>query len=406
MRSLLSVGLVAVLTVLGHGLPGPATPDSLAATAAAPFDQFLDVSCFHPGDCLAVGDDATANGGDSSPIAFLWNGRRWAATRVPLPAGAGGGYLGSVSCVKGGCVAAGGYWRGSTSYPLTAYWTGNRWNGSPQPPQPPGAKYAGLNWISCYSARDCVAVGSDNPASDTSDQYSLAEMWNGRAWVARRAPTPATSQAWSFLDAVSCPVANYCLLGGGYVNSRDGGSLLADTWDGEHWGHPPVASPGPASKGHDDFISGVSCRQRTACTTVGLAVRNAGTASQSATGFAQAGGRASWRLAAVHWPAGQQSQLITASCVSAAFCVAIGGVGSYAASNTGGRGAIAVWNGSAWKVTLLSPPRGQGALLTSVRCLSATYCIAVGTEGAYGKLTAHGLTAFYNGSTWKQVRTP
>ena len=453
MRSLLSIGLVAATAALGslttasgahaataasasvlpgaasaaspplpgatglaglarlRGLPGAATPDgSAAAAATARFDQFLDVSCFHPGDCLAVGDDATASGGDGSPIAYLWNAHNWTATGIPLPAGARGGYLGSISCVKGGCFAAGGYWRGSTSYPLATYWTGNRWRDTPQPPQPAGAKYAGLNWIACYSAQDCVAVGSDNPASDTSDQYSLAETWNGHSWTAHRAPTPSTSHTWSFLDAASCPTAEYCLLGGAYVNSSGGGSLLADSWDGEHWGHPVVKSPASTTGSYYNFISGISCLKSTACTTVGLAVKNAGTISQSTTGFAEAdsgsSGRTAWRLAAVHWPAGQQSQLVTTSCLSATFCLASGGVGSYSASNTGGKGAIATWNGSAWPVTVFTPPAGQGALLTSVRCESATYCIAVGTEGTYDKVTAHGLTAFYNGHAWRLISTP
>ncbi|HEX3961451.1 MAG TPA: hypothetical protein VHZ03_33310 [Trebonia sp.] len=451
MRSLLSTGLVAVMAMLGsmaaapvahavpasavpgaassaslalpgatglaglmllRGLSDGASPDGLAASAAAaaaPFDQFLDVSCFHPGDCLAVGDDATANGGDSSPVADLWNGHHWAALRVPLPHGAGGGYLSSISCVTGGCMAAGGYWRGSTSYPLTAFWTGNQWKGSPLPAQPPGARYAGFNWISCYSVNDCAAVGSDNPASDTSNQYSLAETWNGHSWTARKAPTPATSHTWSFLDAASCPTAKNCLFGGGYVNSSGGGALLADSWDGEHWGHPPVVSPGPTTGGYDNFVSGFSCLTLSACTGVGLAIKNTDTKSQSATGFAESGKgvptSTGWKLEAEHnWPSAQ-SQLIATSCVSATFCVASGGSGPYTASNTGGKGAIAIWNGSAWSVTVFTPPKGQGALLTSVRCESATYCVAVGTEGAYDKLTAHGLTAFYNGSTWRQIST-
>lgn len=394
-----------------RGLSDGASPDGLAAAAAAaaPFDQFLDVSCFHPGDCLAVGDDATANGGDSSPIAYLWNGQHWAAIRVPLPSGAGGGYLGSISCVTGGCMAAGGYWRGSTSYPLTAFWIGNRWKGSPLPAQPSGAKYAGFNWISCYSVKDCVAVGSDNPAQHTSDQYSLAETWNGHSWTARRAPTPGTSRTWSFLDAASCPTAKNCLLGGGYVNSSGGGALLSDSWDGQHWGRPPVVSPGPATGAYVNFISGLSCLTPSACTGVGLAIKNSGTTSQSTTAFAESGEgvvtKTAWKLEAEHhWPSAQ-SQLIATSCVSAKFCVASGGSGPYTTSNTGGKSAIAIWNGSAWSVTVFTPPRGQGALLTSVHCESATYCVAVGTEGAYNKLTAHGLTAFYNGSTWRQIST-
>jgi hypothetical protein len=115
--------------------------------------------------------------------------------------------------------------------------------------------------------------------------------------------------------------------------------------------------------------------------------------------------KAAWKLEAEHdWPSGQ-SQLVATSCLSAKFCVASGGSGPYTVSNTGGKGAIAIWNGAAWSVTVFTPPTGQGALLAGVQCESATYCVAVGTEGTYDKLTAHGFTAFYDGSTWRQIRT-
>jgi hypothetical protein len=102
-----------------HSLTYPA---GVTPAAVAPLDVVQDVNCSSPTDCLAVGENATANGGHGSPRAFHWTGSAWRATPVSLPASTSGGFLNSVSCTAGSCVAVGVYFRGSTPFLLSEIW--------------------------------------------------------------------------------------------------------------------------------------------------------------------------------------------------------------------------------------------------------------------------------------------
>jgi nitrous oxide reductase len=96
------------------------------------------------------------------------------------------------------------------------------------------AAYDQLWGVSCVHAGDCVAVGVNSNA-----------------------------------DAVSCPVAKFCLIGGYYATSADRDALLAVRWDGAHFGLVTVPSPATASN-FDNLISGVSCTSSTSCAVDGI----------------------------------------------------------------------------------------------------------------------------------------
>jgi hypothetical protein len=66
----------------------------------------------------------------------------------------------------------------------------------------------------------------------------------------------------------------------------------------------------------------------------------------------------------------------------------------------------AVWNGSTLKLTKLPTPSKQGSVLDAVQCDSTTYCIEGGNDGPFNGDSGHGITGFYNGTTFTQVSLP
>ena len=99
--------------------------------------------------------------------------------------------------------------------------------------------------------------------------------------------------------------------------------------------------------------------------------------------------------------------LFGVSCVSAKSCVAVGG-GDLASAKTSPF-ALA-FNGKGWKYAALPSPLGGGKNANSadsVACLSATWCVASGNEGNIpyysGAYQAFGVSAFWNGKSWRLV---
>jgi hypothetical protein len=376
--------------------PLAARLDRATATAAATsYDVVDDVSCLQPGNCLAVGENYDGGKGYGSPLAYLWNGSTWTASSVPLPAGATGGFLLSVSCQPGGCLAVGSYARYSVSYPLAEFWNGSTWTSAPQPADPSGAAFVNLEGVSCFSLANCVAVGGYAAASNTSNQYAFAEVWNGSTWRVSPAYVPTGKYAYSNLDSASCTAANSCLLGGVYRSAAGNGVAWVEHFDGAHWRLVTTPAPTPAA-GYFDYVNSISCSSATSCAAVG----ESGKTGSAFGAFTEVLSGTAWKLAPVPgWPAGQDTTLATVTCLSATQCIAAGGYGTYRYWTTG-TAAIATWNGAAWALTLLAPASGQGNVLLSVTCTSASACLAVGGSGTYNTAAASGLSASFGGTSW------
>jgi hypothetical protein len=373
------------------GAPGP--------TVSSRFDELWDVSCLGPGDCVAVGvrGDASLL---SMPLAYQWNGHAWRATPVALPPDATQGYLTSVSCTPRACLAVGIYWDGATVEPLTTSWAGGRWRTpAAQPPLPVAGSQGFLRSVTCLSADDCVAGGVSNLPPDGATFRGLVETWNGHSWTALDVPAPDATGLGAVVQAVYCFTGTSCLFGG-YWQRPDGTyGMLAVRWDGGRFSTLPLPDPTRAA-GEIPIISGISCTSRSSCVVSGLVgSEQTGTAVR---GFAEALRGTAWSLTPLPPTGGQPDPLYSVSCASPSFCAATGGVGSFATSQTGGKAAIATWNGSTWTRTVFTSPAGQGGSFVGVTCRPARSCIAVGTEGTFDSLTsAHGLTAFTHGRGWR-----
>jgi hypothetical protein len=368
-------------------------------------DVLQDVSCLRVNDCIAVGANGTANGGFGSPIAYMWNGS-WHATAVHLPSGATGGVLNSVSCKPGLCLAVGTYWTGKVPHLLAEFWRGAGWSNAPQPATITGAAFEYLAVTSCFSPTFCVASGLYVPAGNTSQSVAIAEVWNGSVWRLSR-PTPPGPFHYASFYTVSCPAVNFCLLGGVYASkfaSPTGGGYfetLVESFDGVHFRQLGDAAVTPP-QGHATYLNSVSCASTTSCVAVGEWTNLTGTPVWH--GFAESLTGTTWTLGSVPLPGGPASQLNAVSCPASNYCVAIGGQGSFAHATTG-KALYALWNGAAWSVNYLNPPVNQGNILFGTQCVSTSYCVATGTEGAYNTNTAHGLTGFWNGTSWTLVNT-
>jgi hypothetical protein len=414
LRSLLTTGLVAVATVLGMlavvptasaapagtAIPGHSAVPATATAVAPAFTQLSDPSCFHAGDCVAVGEHYS--GGKATPVAYRFSAGSTSGIR--LPSGASQGFLASVSCATGGCIAVGAYEHSSATSGFAEFFNGSSWSATTrQPAGVSGASQVILESVSCLSSKDCVAAGYYVPSSNKNDERAIAEVWNGSTWREYTAP----SKPYSNLDTISClaptTTTTSCTLGGLYLTSA-GDFVWAERFDGLHWS-APVSLPQPTTaNAHVQFFNGMSCTSTTSCVGVGTSVNG----SNHSIAFAEVLSNGKWSARTITFQSGQQDSLNDVSCASASYCIAVGGDGAFT-TLTGGKAAFAIWNGSTWQLHVAPAPHtGHGNVLFGVDCVTSAYCVLTGTEGQVNTNTGEGLAVVFNSSaspawTWKLV---
>ncbi len=144
-----------------------------------------------------------------------------------------------------------------------------------------------------------------------------------------------------------------------------------------------------------DALTGVSCPTSTWC----LAVGGVGTSSPETKPLAEewsGGTKSAWKeVTTTGLPAGE-TRLFHVSCAFPTYCMAIGSTESSPSSSTN---FAALWNGSAWSVTLSSTPSSTG--LVSVSCAS-TNCMAVGDTFAIenGSVINTMVAQYWDGRSW------
>jgi hypothetical protein len=107
--------------------------------------------------------------------------------------------------------------------------------------------------------------------------------------------------------------------------------------------------------------------------------------------------KARWSIARTPNATGPQGDLNDVSCVSAAWCVAVGSLVNDRADSVAPL--AEVWNGARWSVQA-TPDTRLGAVLLGVSCSSSRACMAVGYTGS------DTVAERWNGSTWAIVPTP
>ena len=354
----------------GH-LPAWTIQDSPNATVFG--GQLESVSCSSARACTAVGTSADRSG-LSVMLADRWDGKSWQRQRMPdlalntAPISAPD--LVSVSCPASDfCEAVGGYQVSFVGISVAVRWNGRAWQ-LQRFPVPPASTSAGLNQVSCVSARFCEATGFYS--NSIGENLPFTARWNGRSWRLQVTPT-LVGATFVRLAGLSCVTSTFCEAAG----NAAGVGAFAMRWDGATWHLQPV----PANAG----VGSISCTSATFCEMVG------GGAGSIWNGSA-------WSAQTIPSPAGSTSpSLRGVSCPSAKFCLA---VGEYS-NNSGLEFTLGVrWDGASWVPQApRNPGRVSTASLSAVACAAATACGAVG-DFMRSSNNPEALAESWNGSSW------
>lgn len=298
-------------------------------------------------------------------------GPMWRIQPTGTPAGSkGGAALNAVSCPTATFCEAVGTFSNTvgTQVTLTEDWTPTAGWKFQQSPNAKNAFFDTLWGVSCLSATKCEAVGQylngSNGFFDT-----LAEVWNGHAWIVQPTPNPTGSQS-NLLNSVSCASATFCEAVGDASPGGAGTSTLVENWNGTKWAVQKSAN----SKVPNNELEGVACPSITLCVAVGLVFNKDAGAS-----LAEVLQKGIWQIQPTKDPTGSRlNGLFGVACVSTTSCEAVGQF-----KTTHVQPMADSWNGTAWKLQVVPNPNptGQGDL-QSVSCPpppATAYCAAVGT---------------------------
>ena len=233
-------------------------------------------------------------------------------------------------------------------------------------PNPVGAELSQLEAVACPTLTLCFAVGYYSKGTATAP---LVESWNGKAWAIEPVPVPQGASTADFY-AVRCSSPTRCTAVGSYDNRAGVSVPLAEAWTGKTWAIETVPSPTNAKA---SSLFGVACVSATSCTAVG----DYQNAQDASLGFAEGWNGKKWSVQKLPNPSGAQaSQLAGVECLGHV-CTA---VGSYRGRGGSESPLVEVWDGHAWaRAAPLVPTGADFAELASVRCGSATSCMAVGS---------------------------
>jgi hypothetical protein len=302
---------------------------------------------------------------------------------TPNPPGSTASLLGAVSCPRAkSCTAVGEYFNtGGTELTLAEHWNGSAFV-IQSTPNPAGAADSLLRGVSCASVRACVAVGTEVTSGGAI--LPLAERWNGRSWTLIP-PAPGGP-----LAAVSCSSASACTAVGG------SGSPLAERWNGSTWTIQPIP---PLSGATSTALNGVSCPSATACLAVGHWVNGGHTMT-----LAERWNGSAWFF---ELPPNQSSSFNDLSAVSCPAPTTCSAVGTYTDPITGLTKTLGEFSpGTAsWTLADTPSPGQTHSFLYSVSCATTTSCTAIGDfDDIKGIETTLG--AFGTGASWSFGATP
>lgn len=256
----------------GAGLRGR-WPRTVVLTAAAALAAIGVAGCQgHSSSSAAAGSvaQAAASGGAAlspAPSGAALAPLAWSAARAPLPADADGVssqyvMLGDVSCPAAGYCVAVGIDRASTDsgdvyQGLAETLAGGTWTPAAVPDvSSPDALSFGE--VSCPARGRCVAVGFVWPSTRVG--IPLIEQLSGGRWHPVTPPRPgdASSSAGLVFTGISCPVADWCVATGWYINTSGHRAVYVDTLSGGTW----TASAAPLPPARRPTRNGARTRPR------------------------------------------------------------------------------------------------------------------------------------------------
>lgn len=349
----------------------PATPSGAVQT------EFSDVSCTSATHCVVVGNYSTGNG--ALPLAEVWNGSTWTVQTVPGEANSA--ELTGVSCTAAdACTAVG-------PGAMAIRWNGTAWTQQTLVKSSPGG-LPDLYQVSCPTATTCTGVGTHYIGGIAN---AAAEVWNGTAW--KYSPISIeTSYDTAAMNDVSCAYPDACTGVGAYQDPVDGYRPVVETITVQWQLQTTPAPSGTVASS----ISGVSCISSTSCLAVATWTGSGGGLSA----YSLLWNGTTWTDSAL--PDASVSDPASVSCSSGKACTAVG-------ANTAGGGVLPLadrWNGTAWSTQSVPLPSGKTiGDLSSVSCVSASSCVAVGN--ASNSANQHEpFASVWNGTTWTSAALP
>jgi hypothetical protein len=372
------VSLVAVLALIfGVDGAGALSPRwALVTTRVSSITQAneLDgVSCVSSSFCFAVGGYYV--GDNQSTEIQRWNGTSWGIVASPNKTGitVAGDYLRGISCVSTNFCMAVGFYQQSGGRPdqsLIERWNGTRWSIVPSPNV--ASVSTDLNAVSCFSTTFCMAVGETLRGTSYLAQ-TTAQKWNGSTWTVLQPKNTSTSFN-NFLWGVSCSTASFCMAVG-YYDTATTELGLTERSNGSAWAI--VSSPkhgGGLTNPVDDLWS-VSCVRNTTsfCMAAGDFV-NASSAKQT---LVERFNGTAWGLLASPNTSTTQSDAGNGgvSCSTTNFCMD----STFSSPKVGHELTVILhWNGTSLSIAASPNVSNANNLLQATSCVSSAFCMAVG----------------------------
>jgi hypothetical protein len=358
------------------------SPNALLTT----HNDLHGVSCGSASDCWAVG--SSSNGNARQSLTLRWSGASWAVVSSPSTLATEDNTLRAVACASASECWAIGTYTVDAARTLIERWNGSAWS-IVASPNSSATQDNTLLGVGCApAAAGCWAAGFYN---DDGIQQSLAERWNGSAWVIV-ASADYTAPQNNTLLGVDCVSPTECWAVGSYFDAGVQQTLI-ERWNGNAWAVHP--SPN-TSADQSNILYDVSCATASDCWIVGYCLGD--TAWQTLTLHWDG---AAWAIVASPSVAGGNNFLTDVACVTASDCWAVGfyDTGVY-------QTLVLHWDGAAWAI-VASPNTDLASenRLSGVNCVSASDCWAVGFHKIEGFLQQT-LTEHWDGSAWSIVASP
>jgi len=185
-------------------------------------------------------------------------------------------------------------------------------------------------------------------------------------------PSPNPRAGNGLLQAVSCPTTSACTAVGLHVRQSGLGVTLAERRSGGVWTVQSTPNPSGAAA---SALNGVSCPSGSACTAVGQFFVKSG----AELTLAERWDGSKWAIHSIPNPPGARHSFLAAvACASPSSCTAVGGRDTSAGA---GLPLAEQWNGRNWHITRTPNPVGSRfSFLNDVSCTAPWSCIAVGAK--------------------------
>ena len=183
------------------------------------------------------------------------------------------------------------------------------------------ASGAEVTGVSCTSQSACTAVGADNPLQQPETQVPLVERWNGTAWSMQSVPVPSEAKATK-LESVACFSATECIAVGSTTNTSGTVVPYAALWKSGTWSIQSM--PSVSEGGAFTELVGISCTSATFCMSVGRTKGEPGVIG-SGREFAERWNGSSWTITSItSLPGTDKAGLSSVSCTDPSYCIAVG----------------------------------------------------------------------------------